>query len=78
MFYLLVSFNNPRLRVVPQMPSDCRRMGETPKVQLEGGDPRRRYQVTLMGGARVGKSTIVSHFLYDKVSFLFPAIIFHV
>ncbi|XP_071515986.1 ras-related protein Rap-2a-like [Panulirus ornatus] len=49
------------------MPSDCRRMGETPKVQLEGGDPRRRYQVTLMGGARVGKSTIVSHFLYDKI-----------
>lgn len=50
------------------MPSDCRRMGEAPKVQLEGSDPRRRYQVTLMGGARVGKSTIVSQFLYDKVS----------
>ncbi|XP_050723666.1 ras-related protein Rap-2b-like [Eriocheir sinensis] len=50
-----------------QMPSDCRRMGEAPKVQVEGSDPRRRYQVTLMGGARVGKSTIVSQFLYDKI-----------
>ncbi|XP_045618221.1 ras-related protein Rap-2b [Procambarus clarkii] len=49
------------------MPSDCKRMGETPKVQLEGSDPRRRYQVTLLGGARVGKSTIVSQFLYDKI-----------
>lgn len=50
-----------------RMPSDCKRMGEAPKVQLEGSDPRRRYQVTLMGGARVGKSTIVSQFLYDKI-----------
>ncbi|KAK8399514.1 hypothetical protein O3P69_003536 [Scylla paramamosain] len=50
-----------------QMPSDCKRMGEAPKVQLEGSDPRRRYQVTLMGGARVGKSTIVSQFLYDEI-----------
>ncbi|XP_047486817.1 ras-related protein Rap-2b-like [Penaeus chinensis] len=49
------------------MPSDCRKMCDAPKLQLEGGVPRRRYQVTLMGHARVGKSTIVSQFLYDKI-----------
>ncbi|KAK8722819.1 hypothetical protein OTU49_012063 [Cherax quadricarinatus] len=49
------------------MPSDCKRMGEAPKVQLEGGEPKRRYQVTLLGDARVGKSTIISQFLYDKI-----------
>ncbi len=31
------------------------------------GDPKRHFQVVLFGGARVGKTSMISQFLYDKV-----------
>ncbi|KAB7505188.1 Dexamethasone-induced Ras-related protein 1 [Armadillidium nasatum] len=37
----------------------------TPRFSLDG-EPKRRFQVVLLGGARVGKTAIISQFLYDK------------
>ncbi|KAL7644754.1 UNVERIFIED_CONTAM: hypothetical protein RMT77_004567 [Armadillidium vulgare] len=46
------------------MPCDgCSPM--TPRFSLDG-EPKRRFQVVLLGGARVGKTAIISQFLYDK------------